>query len=163
VLGGCLAALPHVALGPPSGHEMRPEAFFQGRTRGTGTLAVRGKTPAIVRVTGTGRTEPGGAFRLDQTIVHETGTPDRRSWTMHRDGATGYRATLTDAAGPVTGEVDGPVFRLRYKYSTWGLTMHQTLTLLPGDTVVQNEATVRFLGVPVARLSERIVRLDGPM
>lgn len=160
---GCLATLPRTEPAAVSSSTLRPEAFFDGRTRGTGTLVVRGKTPEILRVESTGRAEPNGTFRLDQTIVREDESPRTRSWFMAATGDGSYRATLTDAHGPVTARTAGPRLLLRYKMNRWGLAMEQTLTLLPGDTLVQNEATARWLGLPVARLSERIVRLDGPM
>lgn len=163
LFAGCLASLPSAQPAAVSPSTFRPEAFFDGRTRGTGTLAVRGQTPEIVRVESRGQTEPNGTFRLDQTIVQEGAAPRTRTWFMAATGDGGYRATLTDAHGPVTARADGPRFRLRYAMNRWGLAMEQTLTLLPGDTLVQNEATVRWLGLKVARLSERIVRLDGPM
>ncbi|MCA0269418.1 MAG: DUF3833 family protein [Bacteroidetes bacterium] len=159
---GCLATLPAATPAAVSSSTLRPEAFFDGRTRSTGTLVVRGQTEEIVRVESRGQAEPNGTFRLDQTIVQEDAAPRTRTWFMAATGG-GYRATLTDAHGRVTARTDGPRFRIRYAMNRWGLAMEQTLTLLPGDTLVHNAATVRWLGLPVARLAERIVRLDGPM
>ena len=139
-LTGCVASLPMAPPSAVSASEMRPEVFFAGRTRGVGRMG------------------EDGAFRLDQTIARD-GRTRHRAWAMRRVDTTRYAAALTDAHGPVTGTVEGPVLRLRYWATAWGAVMRQTLTLLPGDTAVDNRATVRFLGLTVARLHERIVRV----
>ena len=138
--------------------------FFLGPTRGVGTLVTRGSAETnIVRVESTGRVEPDGTFRLDQTIYRERTAPARRTWRMRPVSGTAYTASLTDAEGPVTATLDGNTLRIHYKMNRWGTRMHQTLTLLPGGTQVQNEAKVTWMGLPIAYLSERITRLSGPM
>lgn len=160
-LAGCTASLPAVpAPERVSSSEMRPEVFFDGPTRGVGQLSVAfGGRPDSIHVASTGRMQAGGdIFRLDQTIRQE-GRVRRRTWQMRRLDRARYTATLTDAHGPASAVVDGPVLRLRYRATAWGAVMRQTLTLLPGDSAVDNRATVRFLGLTVARLHERIVRV----
>lgn len=163
-LPGCLATLPAAPPSAVSTTTLAPDAFFLGRTRGTGSLVVRGSdTPEVLRVESTGRVEPGGTFRLDQSIQRENQPRTTRTWHMARTAEGGYGGTLSEARGPVALRVDGPRLYIRYRMEGFGQRMEQTLTLLPGDSVAHNVATVRFLGLPVARLSERIVRLDGPM
>lgn len=163
-LPGCLATLPGAAPAEVSPSTFAPDAFFAGRTRGAASLAIRGAlAPEVLRVESTGRVEPNGTFRLDQTIQRENQPRTTRTWFMARTAGGGYGGTLTEARGPVALRVDGPRLYIRYRMAGFGQRMEQTLTLLPGDTVAHNVATVRFLGLPVARLSERIARLDGPM
>ena len=159
-LSGCLTA--HPRLGAPArAPEFRPEVFFAGHTRGLGTLVVRGGTPQLVRVESYGQPESDGTFRLDQTITFGDDRVERRTWRMRRVGARGYVASLTDATGEATGEVDGNVFRLRYLLRRPGVVMHQRLHLQPDGRTALNLATVRVLGVPWARLTEQITRVDG--
>lgn len=161
LLGGCgSTSLP---VGEPpnqlSTSELRPERFFAGETRGTGLLATRfDRRPDSVVVASTGRMDADGTFRLEQTIL-QNGRTRQRTWRMQRIGARRYTASLSDAAGPVTATLDGPVLQIRYRLTRWGAVMHQTLVLLPGDSVVDNRATVRFFGLPIARLAERIERV----
>lgn len=159
-LSGCLSpASPHplASVSP----EMKPEVFFAGRTEGNGTLTMRGSSPQSVRVNSDGRKAPDGTFRLDQTITFGDGRIETRTWNMRAvDGGT-YTGTLSDAGGAMTGEVKGNLFHLRYRIRQPAVYMEQWLYLQnDGKTVVNiGEATV--LGVPWARLEERIVR-TGP-
>ena len=164
VLGGCMTPMPrHVqpaGLGPVGG-ELRPEAFFAGRTQGRGTLAIRGRGSRVVRVESVGTAEPGGDFRIDQIISFGPRTT-RRTWRMRRTGAQTYAATLTDAAGPVTGRVDGRRVTLRYRLQRRPTIMlEQRLYLQPDGRTVLNLTTARLYGLPIARLTEWITRADS--
>lgn len=157
-LGGCLAGVP--ALTPADGPVFRPDVFFDGRTQGTGTVAIRGRRTRGLRVESVGARQADGSFRLDQTVWVGDDPPRERSWTMAHDGAGGYAATLTDAAGPVRLTVDGGVLEIRYRTGAV-TTMHQRLALRPDGQSARNVATVRVLGVPWARIVEEIVRVDA--
>lgn len=157
---GCLTAHPRTGPAPPA-PEFRPEVFFEGRTRGIGTLDVRGGAPELIRVESYGRAAPDGAFRLDQTITRADGSTSTRTWTMRRTDATRYAATLTDAEGEVSAEVRGSELLIRYRMGWPSVVMHQRLVLQPGGQTALNLATVRVLGVPWARLNEQIHRVDG--
>ena len=160
LLAGCLAAHPP-AEPVPAAPPFDPFAFFEGPTRGLGTLHVRGRASEIVRVEGFGEALSDGTFRLVQTVMRGDGEPSRRTWTLRRTAPGRYAGTLTDAAGEVSAEAEGSRLRIRYRMGP-ATTMAQTLTLQPGGRVALNLATVRVLGVPVARLNEQIRRLDGP-
>ena len=157
----CLPRAPRRPPVDPQLPELRPERFFDGGTRGEGTLAVRFGRTRTLRVEGTGRMEADGVFRLDQTVRFDDGKVETRSWRMQRLDAQRYTATLTDAVGPVSAEVTGNRFHLRYLLRRPAVRMEQWLTLAADGRTVQNEATVTILGVPWARLSERIVRTDA--
>lgn len=158
-LSGCLSASPfHVEAA--STPEFRPEAFFLGVTRGEGTLIQHGKSDRKVHVIGVGSVESNGTFRLDQTVTYGDGTTEKRTWLLHHNGKQ-YIATLSDASGAVDGEVNGNVFRLRYLLRQPAVYMDQELYLQPDRRTVLNIATVSVLGVPWARLSERITRPDS--
>lgn len=157
-LAGCLAA--HPRLTAPDSPEFRPEVFFNGLTRGTGTLRIRGRAAQTVRVESLGTPQPDGSFRLDQTVWIGDAAPRLRSWQMRRAPSGDYTATLTDASGPVRVRVEGATLRLRYRLNAVA-TMHQRLVLKPDGQSALNQATVRVLGLPWARLAEDIVRAPG--
>ncbi len=156
----CLARGP-ARPAPDDAPVFRPEAFFAGRTRGTGTLETRGHAPQAVRVEGEGSVEADGTFRLEQRITTGGDRAETRTWRLRRVDARAYTATLSDARGPVTAEVDGNRLHLRYEIRRPAVVMEQWLYLQPGATTVRNVATVTVLGVPWARLSESITR-DAP-
>ncbi len=156
---GCLATQP--ALGAPeAAPTFDPLAFFHGETRGLGTLRIRTRSPQLVRVESTGTPLPGDALRLVQTITRGDGEPTTRTWTLRRVDATTYTGTLTEATGPVTATVVGNELRIHYRTGRF-TTVGQTLRLEPGGALALNLTTVRVLGVPVARLTEQIRRVDG--
>ena len=76
-----------------------------------------------------------------------------------RVGPGRYRGTLTEASGPVTGEVVGNRLTLAFPMRG-GLRVRQWLYLQPGGQVARNRLVVTKLGVPVASLDEVITRLD---
>lgn len=159
-LAGCLGAFPAppaTALAPT----FDPIAFFEGRTRGEGTLDVRGRAGRPLRVEGRGARQPDGSFRLDQTITFGDGKVEERVWLMSRLDSTHFRATLSDAKGEVTAESNGSVFHLRYLLRQPRVYMEQWLYLQPDGLSVANRAQVTVLGIPWARLAETITRVDG--
>lgn len=159
LLAGCLSAHPEGGPAPPA-PPFDPFAFFEGRTRGLGTLKVRGAAPEQVRVEGRGERLSDGTFRLEQAVTRGDGEPQTRTWRLRQVGPGQYAGTLTDASGRVTAEAEGSTLRIRYRMGT-ATTMSQSLALQPGGSVALNRSTVRVLGVPWARLTERIRRLDG--
>lgn len=158
-LSGCLASAPRV---PASGAAppLRPDVFFAGETRGFGLLQVRGGRAEVVEVASAGAALPDGTFRLDQTIRLGDGPPTDRSWTMAETAPGVWTGTLSDADGPTTATVGPDALRIRYRLGRF-TTMTQRLTLEPDGRAALNVATVRFLGVPVARLVERIRRIGS--
>ncbi len=133
--------------------------FFEGRTEGQGVLRVALGARRGIRVSSRGRREAGGGLLLDQTIVEE-GRPARtRTWHMREVGPGRYSGSLSDAAGPVTGEAAGNRLHLRFRMRG-GLDVDQWLTLAPGGRSARNILVVRKFGLAVAALDETIRRLD---
>lgn len=158
-LGGCLPHLPAEEPASPT-PQMRPEHFFAGRSDGRGQLTLRGRAPRAFRVTSSGTSEPDGSFRLEQTVAFEDGEVARRTWRIRALDARTYTGTLSDAAGEMRGTVEGNVFHLRYLVRQPAIYMEQWLYLQGDRRTVENRAEVTILGVPWARLEERIVRRE---
>ncbi len=159
-LSGCLAALPpRPPIDPRTAFD--PTRFFAGRTLGEGTLDVRVGTDRALRVEGNGRTDSTGTFRLDQSIVFAKGKSEQRVWLLQRIDATHFRATLSDAQGPVRAESDGSRLHLRYLLRHPAVYMEQWMYLQPDGRTVVNLAQVTVLGIPWARLAETITRVDS--
>lgn len=154
-LAGCATSPPPAARAPV----FDPLIFFEGRLRGAGELRVLLSRPRVVAVESRGRVGRDGALILDQR-VEEQGRPARtRRWVIRRTGPGTYAGALSDAAGPVRGEVEGNRLRLRFPMDG-GLAAEQWLTLSPDGRVARNRMTVSKLGVTVARLDETIRKLD---
>ena len=156
-MSGCLASAPLV---PASGaaRPLRPDVFFAGETRGFGLLQIRGGRAEVVEVASTGAALSDSTFRLDQTIRIGDGAPTERTWTMTETTPAVWTGELSDAAGPTRATVEPDGLWIRYRLGRF-TTMTQHLTLEPDGRAALNVATVRFLGVPVARLVERIRRI----
>ena len=135
------------------------ERFFVGRTAGSGTIRVVLSGQHGFRVRSVGRLDRSGALLLDQ-IVEEEGKPvRRRTWRLVRSGANRISGTLSDARGPVSGEIAGRVLNLRYA-PTEGGTVDQRITFHPSGRTAENRMTIRRFGVPVATVEETIRRVD---
>lgn len=156
VLSGCLA--PSTQPLSSASPLMRPEVFFAGRTEGHGTLTVRGGSPRSVRVQSDGRQDPDGTFRLDQTITFGDGKIETRTWTMRATDARTYTGKLSDANGDMKAEVTGNLLHLRYRIRQPAVYMEQWLYLQSDGQTVLNIGEATVLGIPWARLEERIVR-----
>jgi hypothetical protein len=147
-----------VAAAPPPAAPAA-EQFFVGRTEGVGIVSVILSGRHGVRDRSHGRIEQGGILVLDQ-IVEEEGKPARRtSWRLGRSGGNRIRGSISDARGPVTGEVAGNVIHLRY-LSGEGPNVEQQITLEPGGRTASNRMTFRRFGFTVATLESTIRRLD---
>lgn len=137
---------------------MRPEVFFEGRTQGKGTLELVTGTRRSLQVEGHGHAEADGSFRLDQVVTFDDGATEKRTWRLVKLDARTYTATLSDAAGPVSAEVIGNRFHLRYRLRKPAIYMEQWLYLQPDGRTVLNLATITVLGIPWARLTEEIAK-----
>ena len=158
-VGACSAALPSAAFDDTT-PVFKPEIFFAGATRSTGVQEDRAGAPTrLFQVAGQGILQPDGDLQLDQTIVFDQDPPLQRTWIMHRTDDHHFTASLTGADGPVTGENYGNLVHLTYAMVKPRFAqMEQWLYLQPDGVTVVNEATVSFLGITAARLSERITR-----
>jgi hypothetical protein len=155
VMPGCLGGF-RVAGTAASSPALRPERFFDGATRGQGVLAVRGKADRFFTVSSAGHTESDGTFVLDQTISYADGAVETRSFRVRPVDEHEYTGTLTGVSGPVWARAEGNGFHVRYAIRAPAVTMEQWIYLQPDGRTALNRATVRVLGVPVARLSETI-------
>ena len=136
-----------------------PEQFFLGRTEGQGTVRVMLSGSHSVRVQSRGRMNGSGALILDQR-VEEEGKPARnRSWRLTRTGPNRLTGTLSDARGPVTGEINGNVLHVTYR-SNEGPSVEQWISFAPNGRTAHNRMTFRRFGITVARVEETIRRVD---
>lgn len=135
-----------------------PIRFFEGRTRGHGSLKIILRARQTVAVEGVGRVDPDGTLVLTQTVT-QGGQPARtRAWRLRQVSPGHYAGTLTDAVGPVTATSAGRVLTLRFPSK--GVAVEQVLTLSDDGRSARNILTARKLGIRVARLDETIVKLD---
>ncbi|HZF44096.1 MAG TPA: DUF3833 family protein [Sphingomonadaceae bacterium] len=140
--------------------EFRPDLFFAGPTRGTGTVkTLTAAQPRSLQVSSVGRIEPDGTLVLDQDI-RLGGKPQQRTFRIRRSADGDWIGTLSDASGPVSASVRGPTLSLAYPMKRGGMRMNQTLTLQPGGRTLLNRARVTLLGVTVARIEETIEKVD---
>jgi hypothetical protein len=136
-----------------------PEHFFVGRTESTGTVSVMLSGRHAVRDRSRGRIERGNILILDQN-VEEQGKPARsRTWRLVRTAGNRITGTISDARGPVTGEVRGNILHLRYR-SAEGPNVEQWITLHPGRRTAHNRMVFTRFGVTVATVESVIRRVD---
>ena len=157
-LSGCVSAgrLPPARADTPAFDAL---AFFAGQSRGEGTLKIALRQPRAVSVASAGRWGSDGNLILDQTVSLAGQPATQRQWLLRREGQAGVAGSLSDAAGPVTGRIDGNRLHLRFSMKG-GLRADQWLALQPGGQVLHNVMIVRKFGLPVARLEEVITRME---
>ena len=135
------------------------ERFFVGRTEGTGTVNVIMSGSHGVRDRSRGWIDRGGALNLDQVLEEEGKPPRRRTWRLVRSGANRITGTISDARGPVTGELNGDVLHLRYRLAE-GPSVEQWITLRAGGRTAHNRMIFRRFGLRVATAESTIRRVD---
>jgi hypothetical protein len=134
------------------------ERFFVGRTEGSGTVHVIMSGRHAVRDRATGRMQ-GNTLVLDQ-VVEEEGKPARRRvWRLTRAAGNAVTGTISDARGPVAGEVGANTLHLRYRLAE-GPTVEQWITLQPGGRAAANRMTFRRFGINVATVETTVRRVD---
>lgn len=144
----------------PASAQFRPDLFFSGRTRGAGTVKILAASrPRTLAVQSVGRVMPNGELVLEQALRID-GKPSTRTFRIRRAPDGAWVGTLSDASGPVRATVSGNTMTLSYPMKRAGFRMNQLLTLQPGGRTLLNQAAVRLLGVTVARIEERIDKLD---
>lgn len=136
-----------------------PERFFLGRTEGQGTAHIILSGRRQVRHHGQGRMGRDGALLLEQVVEEEGKPARRRTWRLVRSGPNRFTGTISDARGPVTGEVRGNVLHISYR-STEGPSVEQWITVQPGGRSAHNRMVFRRFGMQVATLEETIRRVD---
>jgi uncharacterized protein DUF3833 len=137
-----------------------PEQFFVGRTEGAGTVRMTLSGSHKVRDHSRGHLDRSGALILEQ-IVEEEGKPARRrSWRLVRAGGNRISGTISDARGPVAGDISGNVLHLRYRMAEGGASVEQWITLHPGGRTAANRMIFRKFGFKAATLQSTIRKLD---
>ena len=136
-----------------------PERFFVGRTSGSGTIRVVLSGQHGFRVRSLGRLDRSGALVVEQIVEEEGKAARRRTWRLTRLAQNRITGTLSDARGPVSGEIAGGVLSLRYT-PTEGGTVEQRITFHPNGRTAENRMTIRRFGLPVATVEETIRRID---
>jgi len=135
------------------------ERFFAGRTEGNGSVRIIMSGTSAVRTQGSGRILPDGSLHLEH-VVNQEGEPERRrTWHMRRTGPGRYTGTISDARGPVTGEVSGNRLHVTYR-TREGYSVDQWITFNGDGRTASNQMTFRRLGVRVATLQETIRRVE---
>lgn len=133
------------------------EQFFLGRTKGSSTVRVI--LSGSHGVTDSGRGWMEGRTLVLQQVVQEVGKPVRnRTWRLTRAGDS-INGTISDARGPVTGQIRGNVVLLRYT-SAEGPSVEQWLVFHADGRTATNRMIFRRFGLEVARLDGTIRRLD---
>ncbi len=137
-----------------------PEHFFVGRTEGAGTVNMALSGSHKVRDVSRGRLDKSGALILEQMVYEEGKPARRRSWRLVRSGPNRVSGTISDAVGPVTGDIRGNVLHLKYQAREASAQVEQWITLHPGGRTASNRMVFRKFGFKAATLNSTIRRLD---
>jgi hypothetical protein len=136
-----------------------PGAFFSGRTESAGRLKVIFRSGVNVRVEALGRVEGDGTLDLTQ-VVRQGGQPPRtRTWRIRETSPGHYSGTMSDAKGPVTGELVKNRLRLAFT-SLDGYGYEEWISPGPDGHSARNVLKVSKLGMTVAELDATIRKVD---
>lgn len=152
------AAVPAASAAAPA--PTAPEKFFLGRTEGSGTVSMTLAGSHKVRDVSTGRLDKTGALLLDQMVYEEGKPARRRSWRLARAGGNRIAGTISDAIGPVTGDIRGNVLHLKYQAKEASAQVEQWITLHPNGRTATNRMVFRKFGFKAATLTSTIRKLD---
>jgi hypothetical protein len=136
-----------------------PEHFFVGRTEGQGTVRMMLSGRHAVRDRSHGRMEGPGVLLIDQVVEEEGKPARRRTWRLVRQGANGVTGSISDARGPIRGEVNGNVLHLRYTTQE-NVSVDQWIVIHPSGRTAFNRMSFSRLGLNVATMTGTIRRLD---
>ena len=134
-----------------------PTTFFAGDTEGHARLTVLFHGSRPVHVIGHGRVDPDGTLVLDQLVTGAGKHPEQREWRIHETKPGHYAGTLSDAKGPIAGDVHGNCLHLRFEMKD-GMAAQQWIYLQPGGQTALNRMTISKWGIQVAQLDETIDR-----
>lgn len=158
LLTGCVGTPHHADLAAPA-PVFSPTAFFAGDSQGRATLTELFSGTKPVHVTSHGVVTPDGTLVLDQVVERADKKPEHREWRIREVAPGHFAGTLSDATGPVRGDVHGNCLHLRFKMKG-GLQAEQWLYLQPGGRTALNRMAIRKFGITVAALRETITRGD---
>ncbi|MBV8686386.1 MAG: DUF3833 family protein [Alphaproteobacteria bacterium] len=134
------------------------EHFFTGVTQGAGTVQIVLAGRHGMRDRARGRME-GGALIIEQ-VVEEEGKPARRRiWRLARAGGDRVTGSISDARGPVSGEVKGATFHLTYRLAE-GPSVEQWIILQPGGRTALNRMVFHRFGLKVATVESVVRKVD---
>ncbi len=159
LLACACTSIPPAATAETAGPHFSVPAFFAGDTEGAGTLKVMFAKDRPITVHGRGAVGDDGVLVLDQTVDDAGDRPRQRRWRIRQTAVDRYAGTLSDAHGPVLGDVTGNRLHLRFAMKG-GLDADQWLSLRSGGRVADNVMVVRKLGITVATLHEIIRKID---
>lgn len=149
-------ASPALTQSPPT--IFTPQTGFSGRSEGDGVLHLfLIRKPFHVESHGFDR--PDGSFQLDQAIQFAGKAAEDRTWIIHRSADSTYNASLTGAAGIVSGATSGLQLTLRYRVKG-PIVVHQTLTLSPDGKSIDNVGSITLFGIPIGSIHELIRRKE---
>ncbi len=140
--------------------EFTPADGFAGESEGIGTLKMFAGKARDFHVQSRGSKQRDGTFHLEQRVTFEGKPCHERVWIMTPVSSNRYSATLSDAAGAVTGTTSGPRLSLHYRVKG-PLFMRQELELMPDGKTINNVGKITLVGIPVGHLHETITR-NGP-
>lgn len=138
----------------------RAEEFFLGRTEGKGTIKQAFARRSAMVVQSVGRVDPDGTLVLEQRVRRGENPPDQRQWRIKKLADGRYAGTISDAKGPVTGEVRGNCLHLTYTMTRGGMRTDQYIYLQPGGRVALNRMTIKKLGLTFATVEETIRKIE---
>jgi hypothetical protein len=157
---GTFAALLLLAApAPPVQPGSALEQFFIGTTEGSGTVSVAVAGRHGVRDRSRGRRDAKGALILEQVVEEEGKPARRRTWRLVRAGGSAVTGTISDAKGPVAGELTGNSLHLRYRLAE-GPSVEQWITLQPGARTARNRMTFRRFGLKLATVESVVRKVD---
>lgn len=137
--------------------EFTPQSGFDGYSEGNGSFKLLFGKLRPFHVESRGTQQDDGTFRLEQTVNFQGDPPQDRVWLLTTISPHHYSATLSDAAGPVTGTSTGPHLSLKYRVKG-PLVMHQELALRQDARTIDNVGTLTLWGIPVGHMHETITR-----
>jgi len=153
------SASPACAAEPAKAHPaLDPLEFFTGELRSEGTLKVMMKAATRTRSDTRGTPDGKGGMTLEQKVFEGGKLARIRRWALYPTSKSTLAGTMTDAAGPIVGELRGNRLHLRFRMKD-GLAAEQYLYLQPDRRTLLNRMTVRKWGVVVARIEETIRKL----
>ncbi len=139
--------------------EFTPQNGFGGESAGNGSLKLIFGEARRFHVESRGIQQTDGTFRLEQIVTFQGEPSKSRVWHLTTTSPHHYSATLSDAAGPVTGTSNGAHLGLQYRVKG-PLVMHQELELMQDGRTIDNIGTLTLLGVPVGHMHETITRKE---
>ena len=139
--------------------EFTPQNGFAGESEGNGSLKLLLGKPRAFHVESLGNEQKDGTFLLEQRVTFQGKPPEDRVWNLTTVSPDHYSATLSDAAGPVTGSTSGSHLSLQYRVKG-PLVMHQELQLMPDGKTIDNVGVITLFGIPIGHLHETITRRD---